>query len=595
VDAIRAEGPPLTGVFHAAMVLDDESLPALDEARFLRVLEPKMIGAWNLHVATLSCRLEHFVCFSSFSVVAGAPRQSAYNAGNAFLGGLAHYRHSAGLPALTVDWGGLRGAGFIERNQKTAQYLEKIGYRVFHVDEALEIFGRLVFLDAAQIVAARTDWHALSTLSTLIGSSPTYAAVARERNAGEGRGSVSARLRAAGADERRRLVEDFIVDQVAAVFGMADGTVDREAALTTLGLDSLMTVELINRVEREIGLRIPMGALLGGPNVKELAAAVLRLLAPTLEALDPGSDTAAARLDTRPAVPAHGSGHVVPLRAGGDQPAVIAFHPVGGGVGIYATFARHLPDGIPLYGVESRLMRGAEREFADVDAMVSAYVAALRGTIHSRYRLFGFSLGGYLAARVAETLERDGEPVDFVGVIEWDARPRTTLEAQRDALLRLAVAAYRFLADDMSAVRPLSEKRLQDELGPLVDRVTGEHPGRSDLFYRWAVDNDLIVNDALREWARQYLAGFGQHCAMLSHDLPQPRFRAPLVVWRATDGFGSPVESWRHAGAIALEHVIDGDHFAWLRPPGVLALAKQMDEFLSQRAAVDTGRARGAE
>ncbi len=593
VQTIAAERPPLKGVFHAAMVLDDESLPGLDEARFLRVLEPKMVGAWNLHLATLNCPLEHFVCFSSFSVIVGAPRQSAYNAGNAFLDALAHHRRAAGLPALTVDWGGIRGAGFIERNRKAADYLEKVGYRPFQVDEALDVFGRLLFVDAAQIVAARTDWRALSTLSTLIGRSPTYAAVAGERHAAEGRGSVAARLRAAGADERPRLVEDFIIEQVAAVFGITDGKLDREAPLTTLGLDSLMTVELINRVEREVDLRIPMGTLLGGPNVQELARAVLKLLAPMLEAREDVPGMAVAEVDSRPAASAHDSGYIVPLRTGGDQPAVIAFHPVGGGIGIYSTFARHLPDDVVLYAVESRLMRGAEREFASIDAMVAAYAAALREAVRPPYRLFGFSLGGYLAARIAETLERDGEPVDFVGAIEWDARPRTTRQAQRDALLRLCVATYQFLAEDTGSLRPLPEVRLRHELGPLVDHVTSDANAGADLFFDWAVDHDLIISDARRGWARQYLAGFGQHCAMLARELPHPRFRAPLVVWRATDGFGSAVESWRHAGAIALEHVIAGDHFACLRAPGVVTLAEQMDEFLRQRAGVETESSRG--
>jgi acyl transferase domain-containing protein/NADPH:quinone reductase-like Zn-dependent oxidoreductase/thioesterase domain-containing protein/acyl carrier protein len=583
VKEIGAAGRPLKGVFHAAMVLDDESLTVLDEARFARVLEPKMTGAWNLHLATRESGLEHFVCFSSFSVVAGTPRQSAYNAGNAFLGALAHYRRAEALPALTVDWGIIRGAGFVERNQKTAEYLEKVGFDAFQVDEALRIFGRLLSSDVAQIVAARVNWQSLSRFSALVGSSATYAAMARERDAVGGHGSVSARLRAAGAEERTGLVEDFIVAQVAGVFGMADGKLDRTAPLTSLGLDSLMTVELINRVDTELGLRIPMGDLLRGPSIKELAQIMLRLLIPTLDAVD---------ASTSP-VEANDAGHVVPLRATGDQPPLIAFHPAGGGVGIYAPLARALPDDVPLYGIQSRLMRGADREFADVDAMVSAYVAAVREVSPPPYRLFGFSFGGYLAARVAEALERDGENVDFVGVIEWDARPRETLQAQRDALLRLSVATYRFLAHDMAVVRPLPESRLHTEMGRLVDRVLGERSGRGDLYFQWAIDNGLFVSDSLQGWARLYLAGFGQHCAMIASDLPQARFQAPLLVWRAMDGFGSGVDSWQHHGATAIEHVIEGDHFAFLRSPGVDGFAAEMDEWLRPRRAVETATAAG--
>jgi acyl transferase domain-containing protein/NADPH:quinone reductase-like Zn-dependent oxidoreductase/thioesterase domain-containing protein/SAM-dependent methyltransferase/acyl carrier protein len=594
VREIRAQGPPLRGVVHAAMVLDDESLALLDEPRFCRVLAPKMAGAFNLHRATLDCELEHFVCFSSFSAVAGGPRQSAYNAGNAFLQALAHHRRAAGLPALTVDWGAIAGAGFVERNQKTLEYLQKIGFETLAVADALRVLGRLLLRDAPQVVVARVDWQRLSGLATLVGSSPAYAAVARERRAAEHSGSLSARLRAMRPGERTRLVEDFIVDQVAAVFGMAATQIDRDAPLTTLGLDSLMTVELIHRVEHELGLRMPMGTLLGGPTATQLAQAVLRLLGPMLDAGDdapsPAATTAAAASPAAPSPP--DSRHVVPLRAGADGPPLIAFHPVGGSIGLYASLVRHLPGDVPVYGIESRLMRGADREFDDLDTMVTAYVAAVRDTTRGPYRLFGFSLGGYLAARVAQVLEQEHEAVEFVGVIEWDTRPRLTKDAQRDALLRLGVATYRFLAEDMNAVRALPPERLHADFGRLAAHVVSEP--RADVFLQWALEHDLIVSDPLRAWAGRYLAAFGQHCLMLAADLPQPRFRAPLVVWRATDGLGSAVESWRHAGEVAIEHVAAGDHFAFVRPPAVVTLANQMDAFL-HRPGVETPSAARAQ
>ena len=121
----------------------------------------------------------------------------------------------------------------------------------------------------------------------------------------------------------------------------------------------------------------------------------------------------------------------------------------------------------------------------------------------------------------------------------------------------------------------------------------GEHLDRGDLYFQWAVDNGLFVSDSLQGWARLYLAGFGQHCAMIATNLPQARFQAPLVVWRAMDGFGSDLESWKYAGARAVEHVIEGDHFAFLREPGVDGLAADMDEWLRPRRAVETATAAG--
>jgi acyl transferase domain-containing protein/NADPH:quinone reductase-like Zn-dependent oxidoreductase/thioesterase domain-containing protein/acyl carrier protein len=592
---VAACGLPLRGVFHAAMLLDDDSLAALDERRVERVMEPKMAGAWNLHLATRDRELDHFVCFSSFSAVCGAPRQSSYNAGNAFLDALAHYRRSAGLPALTVDWGAIAGAGFVERNAKTAEYLSRVGVKPFQITEALEIFGRVLLLDPVQIVAARVDWRALAGLIPLVDSCNTYASVACDRHAADEGRSLSARLIAAGVEIRIRLVEEFIVAQVGEVVGLPDTKVDRTAPLTSLGLDSLMTVELVNRMESVAGIRMPMATLFSGPSIAQLAQTVLKLLVTTPGSAAGATDPAPAPVAADDASTAlRDPGHVVAIRTAGDRSPLIIFHPVGGSVAVYAGLARQLPADLPLYGIESRLMRGAERELGDVDAMVSAYVVAVRDVAPPPYRLFGFSLGGYLAARVAEALERDAVAVDLVGVVEWDVRPQLTPRAQADALLRLSMASYRYLEREIGAVRSLTDSRLRQELGSLMDEIVREGPQGSDLVLRWSVDRGLIVGATMHSWAQQYLACFGQHLAMLAPGLPLPRFHAPLAIWRASDGFGSPLDSWQHAGAAAIEHVADGDHFAFLRPPGVFVLAKQLDEILcwTPRAA-RTGASRG--
>jgi thioesterase domain-containing protein/acyl carrier protein len=513
--------------------------------------------------------------------VCGAPRQASYDAGNAFLDGLAHYRRGAGLPALSIDWGAILGAGFVERNPKAAEYLARVGIRPFQVSEALDVLGRLLLLDPGQIVAAHVDWTSLARLIPLVASGQTFAALTRAGRTSNGGHSLVSRLAAADPGERAALVEDFIVGEVGEVFGVAGAKLDRRAPLNSLGLDSLMTVELVNRMESLAGIRIPMGTLFGGPSIEELARTVLRLMEPAAAA-EPDraeSATAAAELDEAPAaVP--DAGHVVLLRPGGDRPPLFMFHPVGGGVTVYAALARHLATDVPLYGIESRLMRGAAtQEYADVDTMVGAYAEAVRAAAPPPYRLLGFSLGGYLAARVAEALERDGAAVELVGVVEWDVRPPLTSDAQAERLLGLTMATYRFLERELGAVRSLTDQRLRLELAPLVQQVMRDGPRRSDLFLRWSADRGLIVGDVWQRWAHQYFAAIGQHCALLASGLPRPRFRAPLALWRATGGFGSGLEAWQHAGA-ALEHVIDGDHFALLRAPGVRVLAKQLDTIL---------------
>lgn len=292
IDRIQSECPPLKGVVHAAMVLDDEFLTELDEDRFNRVLHPKMLGAWNLHLATRELPLDHFICFSSFSTAIGAAKQSNYNAGNCFLDALVQQRRALGLPGLSLNWGAVLGAGFVERNRKTAEYLDTVGLKSFRMDEALRIFREMIQRSAPLTAVGRVDWKQLGKFSPAVANLPTYAPVASERTHGCSDVSLRRRLLAAQPAERFPIVEDFLAEQVAGVFGIETANVDRTTPLTNLGLDSLMAVELMNRVESETGMNIPMGSVLTGPNVQELTRTVLDQLIDSTDAPEARSEDA---------------------------------------------------------------------------------------------------------------------------------------------------------------------------------------------------------------------------------------------------------------------------------------------------------------
>jgi NADPH:quinone reductase-like Zn-dependent oxidoreductase/acyl carrier protein len=279
VQQIRSDLPPLKGVLHGAMVLDDEFVINLDESRFRKALDPKVSGAWNLHLETLDLPLDHFICFSSLSTVLGGPKQSNYNAGNYFLDALAHYRQARGLPALTINWGAIMGAGFVERNRKTADYLDKIGMKSFELREALHVFDRLLLADPVEITAGRADWSLLPSVGPAIAQSNTFSALIREGKEADRGGSLAARLKGASPELRQGLIEEFIATQVAGVFGTTAQKVDRDTPLHQLGLDSLMAIELKNRIEQEAGITLPVTEIMHGPTLTQLAGVILAHIA----------------------------------------------------------------------------------------------------------------------------------------------------------------------------------------------------------------------------------------------------------------------------------------------------------------------------
>lgn len=281
VEEIKSELPPLKGIIHGAMVLHDAFIRELASEDFEKVLRPKMIGAWLLHQHTRDCQLDYFISFSSVSSMVGAGRQSNYCSGNLFLDALAHHRRSLGLPALTVNWGALLEAGFVSRDQKTAQYLDKIGMKSFTISEALEIFAKILRRDPVQLGAARIDWNALSKINPATLRSRTLSLIAEEQAAEEaagGQNMIRPQILEAAPEDRIPIMEAFICEQVAQVFGTSSSKIDLETPLTQVGLDSLMAIELMNRLESSLGTSLSMSDFLQGPNIKQLAIPLLEKL-----------------------------------------------------------------------------------------------------------------------------------------------------------------------------------------------------------------------------------------------------------------------------------------------------------------------------
>ncbi|OEV02966.1 hypothetical protein AN217_00060, partial [Streptomyces qinglanensis] len=94
----------VSGVVHAAGVLDDVVVEGLSGERLRGVLAAKVVGGWNLH-EVMSGSEGLFVLFSSAAGVLGAAGQANYAAGNAFLDGLAAFRRARGLSGVSVAWG----------------------------------------------------------------------------------------------------------------------------------------------------------------------------------------------------------------------------------------------------------------------------------------------------------------------------------------------------------------------------------------------------------------------------------------------------------------------------------------------------------
>jgi NAD(P)-dependent dehydrogenase (short-subunit alcohol dehydrogenase family) len=308
-EAFRREAwPPLRGVVHAAGVLGHRAAAEEEEDSLEAALAAKVRGAWLLHEVLAGETLDLFVLFSSASAILSSPRLGAYAAANAVLDALAHHLRSLGRPALSIDWGVWGEAGMVTRFQAAdVSALVQRGMGALTTEEGLEAMWRLIDRDLPHAAVLPVDWAEWARRYPALSGAPFLreVAVTAEGAPLEAGPEASEResILAAPPPEREGRLAAFLAVQVARVMQLQPDALDREQPLRTLGLDSLMAVEIRNRVQGGLGVSLPLAVLLEGPSVAQLAVRLLPMLssAPMSTAAtdEPGIDSrkAAALLE----------------------------------------------------------------------------------------------------------------------------------------------------------------------------------------------------------------------------------------------------------------------------------------------------------
>ncbi|MGC4790541.1 type I polyketide synthase [Micromonospora sp. DT178] len=277
VDQIPAD-LPLTGVVHAAGVLDDGVLPALTPDRFDTVLRPKVDAAWHLHELTEKLDLAAFVLFSSAAGLFGGPGQANHAAANCFLDALAQHRRDRGLPALSLAWGPwVNDTGDGQTGHVDEARMNRGGFVPLGADEGMDLFSEALRFAEPVVVPVNLDLALIGrhgpaavppVLRSLVRPAPTGAVRAAERDPAE---ALRETLAATAEADRDQVLSDLVRTHAAAVLGYASiRSIDAERGFVELGFDSLTAVEFRNRLNAATGLRLPSTLIYDRPTTAAL-------------------------------------------------------------------------------------------------------------------------------------------------------------------------------------------------------------------------------------------------------------------------------------------------------------------------------------
>jgi polyketide synthase 12 len=271
---------PLTAVVHAAASLDGGPIADMTPAEFGDILAAKVLGAAHLDELLDHDNIQTVLLFGSISATWGVGNQSAYSAANAYLDALARERHDRGGHTISVAWGPWE-AGMLTHDKEMADSLRRGGLPLLPVDSGLATLDRIVVEDEPCPVVVRVEWPRFHSRFTSLRPSPLLADLPDVRRLSTAESPASAKrgealiekLTSLPEEDREPAVLDLVCAHVAAALGYdSPEQVDRKRAFKDVGFDSLIAVQLRDRLNAATGLRLPATLVFDYPNPTSLAS-----------------------------------------------------------------------------------------------------------------------------------------------------------------------------------------------------------------------------------------------------------------------------------------------------------------------------------
>jgi acyl transferase domain-containing protein len=299
LETMRKQMPRLKGVFHLAAAFEPGLMATLEEATLRQVMRSKADAAWLLDRHLRETELDFFVLFSSIAAAISQPGLAAYASANAYVEALARARRQRGLKGQSIAWGSWASTGLSTNDavDKGVSAYTQMGIHPVEADAALADLGRMMRLDAANVLALSVEWDRFGQSFDRGAAPRIFERLLPERESAAGAGaeeSLRAELEAADPARRRTLLEAQLTERLAAVLRTSAGRIDTARPFGLMGVDSLMALQFVRRLAVATSLRLPAAVVFNYPTIQKLAAEIAKRMGIALHgaAVSPAADRA---------------------------------------------------------------------------------------------------------------------------------------------------------------------------------------------------------------------------------------------------------------------------------------------------------------